>query len=93
MTQDAAAVEKTNAEFSVEKMLETRTKAQKAVNLIAAQVQPGMLEEDANQMVISTLNEMGATKAFHKPYIRFGKNTIRPRPLALIRSRRPVGSG
>jgi methionyl aminopeptidase len=77
MMQDAAAVEKTIAGFSVEKMLETRTKAQKAVSRIAAQVKPGMLEEDANQMVISTLNEMGATKAFHKPYIRFGKNTTK----------------
>lgn len=76
-TQDAAAVEQTKAGFSVEKMLETRAKAQQAVSRIAAQVQAGMLEEDANRMVVSTLREMGATKAFHKPYIRFGTNTTK----------------
>jgi Xaa-Pro aminopeptidase len=76
-TQDAAAIEKTKAGFSIEKMLETRAKAQQAVSRIAAQVQVGMLEEDANKMVIDTLREMGATKAFHKPYIRFGSNTTK----------------
>jgi len=35
-----------------------------------------MLEEDANQMVVATLQEMGAKQAFHKPYLRFGSNTI-----------------
>jgi Xaa-Pro aminopeptidase len=75
--QDQAALEKTKADFSVEKMLEIRTKAQQAVCRIAEQVQPGMMEEDANTLVINTLKEMGATKAFHKPYIRFGSNTTK----------------
>ena len=75
--QDAAALEQTKIGFSVEKMLETRAKAQQAVSRIATQVQAGMLEEDANAMVIATLREMGATKAFHKPYIRFGGNTTK----------------
>lgn len=76
-TQDMAALEKTGADFSIEKMLETRAKAQDAVKRIAAQVKPGMLEEDANKMVTDTLREMGATKAFHQPYIRFGSNTTK----------------
>jgi len=74
--QDSAAIEKTGADFSVEKMLEIRAKAHEAVKRIASRVQVGMLEEDANKMVVDTLREMGATKAFHKPYIRFGSNTI-----------------
>lgn len=73
--QDSATLEKTKADFSVEKMLEIRAKAQEAVKLIASRVQVGMLEEDANKLVVDTLKEMGATKAFHKPYIRFGSNT------------------
>lgn len=77
MTQDAAVVEQTKAGFSVEKMQETRAKAQQAVSRIAGQVKAGMLEEDANKMVVDTLREMGATKAFHKPYIRFGSNTTK----------------
>ncbi|ABK98826.1 M24 family metallopeptidase [Pelobacter propionicus] len=77
MTQDAAVVEQTKAGFSVEKMQETRAKAQQAVSRIAGQVKAGMLEEDANKMVVATLLEMGATKAFHKPYIRFGSNTTK----------------
>ena len=76
-TQDAAAIERTTSGFSIEKMLGTRFKAQQAVNRIASQVQVGMLEEDANKMVVTTLQEMGATKAFHKPYIRFGSNTTK----------------
>lgn len=76
-TQNVAALEKTKAGFSVEKMLETRAKAQQAVSRIASQVKAGMLEEDANKMVVATLRELGATKAFHKPYIRFGSNTTK----------------
>jgi len=73
--QDAAALEKTKEGFSVEKMLEVRAKSQEAVRRIAAKVKAGMLEEEANKLVVDTLKEMGATKAFHKPYIRFGSNT------------------
>jgi Xaa-Pro aminopeptidase len=76
-SQDAAAIEQTHAGFSIQKMLATRAKAQQAVNRIAGQVQIGMLEEDANQMVVATLREMGANQAFHKPYIRFGSNTTK----------------
>lgn len=76
-TQNAAALEATSEGFSLEKFLETRGKAQEAVSRIAAKVQVGMLEEDANKMVAATLLEMGATKAFHKPYIRFGSNTVK----------------
>jgi len=76
-TQDPTALEATNEGFSIGKFLETRTKAQEAVSRIAAQVQVGMLEEDANKMVAATLQEMGATNAFHKPYIRFGTNTVK----------------
>lgn len=72
---EAKTVEKTGADFSIEKMLEVRAKAQEAVRLIASRVKAGMLEEDANRMVVDTLREMGAAKAFHKPYIRFGGNT------------------
>lgn len=72
---DQAVVEKTKEDFSVEKMLEIRAMSQQAVERIADQVKVGMLEEDANKMVVETLLEMGAKKAFHKPYIRFGSNT------------------
>lgn len=75
--QDAAALEETRAYFSVEKFHKTRDKAQEAVSRIVAQVKVGMLEEDANAMVVATLQEMGATGAFHKPYIRFGTNTVK----------------
>jgi len=77
MTQDAAAIEQTTSDFSIDKMLETRAAAKHAVACIAAQVHPGMLEEEANKIVVETLREMGSTKAFHKPYIRFGSNTTK----------------
>jgi methionyl aminopeptidase len=75
--QDATVLEGTGEGFSSEKLLETRAKAQEALSRIAAQVKVGMLEEDANKMVTATLQEMGATNAFHKPYIRFGINTVK----------------
>jgi Xaa-Pro aminopeptidase len=75
--QDAASIEQTNDGFSVEKFLGVRAKAQEAVSRIAARVQVGMLEEDANKMVIETLQEMGSSESFHKPYIRFGANTVK----------------
>ena len=75
--QDPAVLEKTIEGFSLEKFLETRAKAQEAVSRIAAQVQVGMLEEDASKMVAATLQAMGATNAFHKAYIRFGTNTVK----------------
>ena len=76
-TQDAAKLEGTKEGFNPEKLLETRAKAQEAVRRIAANVQIGMLEEDANHMVSATLQDMGAREAFHKPYIRFGTNTVK----------------
>lgn len=75
--QDAEALERTKAYFSVEKFLQTREKAQEAVSRIVAQVQAGMLEEDANALVVATLQEMGSTGTFHTPYIRFGTNTVK----------------
>ncbi len=75
--QDAATLEGTKAYFSVEKFLKTREKAQEAVSRIVAQVKVGMLEEDANTMVVATLQEMGSTGSFHTPYIRFGTNTVK----------------
>ncbi len=75
--QDAAVLEGTKAYFSVEKFLQTREKAQEAVSRIVAQVQAGMLEEDANALVVATLQEMGSTGTFHTPYIRFGTNTVK----------------
>jgi len=72
---DQAVVERIKEDFSVGKMLEIRARSQQAVERIAAQVKVGMREEDANKMVVETLMDMGAKKAFHKPYIRFGRNT------------------
>lgn len=77
MEQNAAALQQTRPDFSVEQMLAAREKAKEAVRRIASQVQPGMLEEDANKMVIATLLDMGSNKMFHKPYIRFGSNTTK----------------
>jgi len=76
-TQDQSVLEGTGQGFSIEKFLETRAKAQEALSRIVAQVQVGMLEEDANEMVVATLQEMGSHQAFHKPYIRFGTNTVK----------------
>jgi hypothetical protein len=84
---DPAVVESTKNVFSTQKMLETRVRARQAVEQIAAQVKVGMLEEDANQMVVKTLLDLGATKAFHNvhPFWQQHHDQLRGR----LRSGRP----
>lgn len=70
-------LEKTKDGFSEDLFLQIRERSFEAVRRIAAQIQVGVLEEDANKMAIATLQEMGARQGWHKPYIRFFANTIK----------------
>ncbi len=77
LIQEAATLEQTKAGFDINRLFEIREKTLEAVQRIASQVQVGMLEEDANQMAIATLQAMGTRQGWHKPYIRFGSNTVK----------------
>jgi hypothetical protein len=71
------AIEKTKDDFSEDLFFQIRDRTFEAVRRIAEQIQVGMLEEDANQMAITTLQAMGTRQGWHKPYVRFGSNTIK----------------
>ncbi len=75
--QEAATLEQTKTGFAFEKLFEIRAQTLDAVKRIAEQVQVGMLEEDANKMAIATLQEMGTRQGWHKPFVRFGSNTVK----------------
>ena len=77
LTSESATIEQTIEGFSFEKLFEIRAKKLDALNRIAEQVHVGMLEEDANKMVIATLQAIGTPQGWHKPYIRFGCNTVK----------------
>lgn len=77
LTTEAATLEQTKDGFAIENLFEIRDRTLEAVNQIAAQVQVGMLEEDANQMAIATLQAMGTRQGWHKPFVRFGSNTVK----------------
>jgi Xaa-Pro aminopeptidase len=70
-------LEKTKDGFSEDLFFQIRDRSFEAVRRIADRIQVGMLEEDANKMAIDTLRKMGTRQGWHKPYIRFGSNTIK----------------
>ena len=70
-------IEKIEENFSEELFFEIRDKSFEAVRRIAEGIEIGMLEEEANEMAIATLQAMGTRQGCHKPYIRFGSNTIK----------------
>ena len=77
MVAELQKIEKTKDNFSEELFFQIREKSFEAVRRIAERIEIGMLEEEANKMAIATLQEMGTRQGWHKPYIRFGSNTIK----------------
>jgi Xaa-Pro aminopeptidase len=76
-TANIQAFEKTKDDFSEDLFFQIRDRSFEAVQRISEQIKVGMLEEDANQMAIDILQAMGTRQGWHKPYIRFGSNTIK----------------
>ncbi len=70
-------IEKIKENFSEELFFQIRDKSFEAVRRIADGIEIGMLEEEANEMAIATLRDMGTRQGWHKPYVRFGSNTIK----------------
>jgi len=74
---DQTLIEKTGPRFDPELLLAAREKTFRAVNAIAARVRVGMREEDAYEAAKKVLDELGAEKNWHRPWIRFGPNTLK----------------
>ncbi|MBD2001086.1 M24 family metallopeptidase [Leptolyngbya sp. FACHB-541] len=63
--------------FLLEDFLAARAKTWEAINRISERIYVGMLEEEANEIVKTTLQEMGTRQGWHKPYVHFGLNTTK----------------
>lgn len=80
---DAASLaERVGPAFSVDGMLMARHKTRAAIRDIAAQVRPGMVEEDAVAMAKGVLVAAGLELSWHPTRVRFGRNTLKPMRVA-----------
>lgn len=77
LAKHALELEKRREDFSLKLFLQARTRTKEAIHRIAEKIQVGMLEEDANELVRSTLEAMGTRQGWHKPYVHFGCNTVK----------------
>ena len=78
MKTDALVVEKSGPGFDPDALVAARHKTMAAVQAIADRMRAGMYEEEAYEVALSTLKELGAEKNWHRPWIRFGVNTLKP---------------
>ncbi|HEY4317151.1 MAG TPA: M24 family metallopeptidase [Herbaspirillum sp.] len=83
-TAVALNAERVGPAFSVDGMLLARQKTRQAIQDIAAQVRPGMIEEDAVAMAKGVLIGAGLELSWHPTRVRFGINTIKPMKQASV---------
>lgn len=70
-------LERVGPAFSSARLMEAREKTWRAMNELAALIRPGMLEEEAYELAKSMFAQHGAPKAWHRPHVRFGINTLK----------------
>ena len=63
--------------FSLDAMQHARTMTWKAVDAIAAEIRPGMVESQANALALRILKDLGMDRIWHPVLVRFGENTLR----------------
>jgi Xaa-Pro aminopeptidase len=78
MSTEASLIERTKIDFDPQKMLLAREKSWAALNQVAAQVKPGMLEAEAQAIGEGVLKRMGCDRKWHRTWIRFGVNSTKP---------------
>jgi Xaa-Pro aminopeptidase len=71
------APEAVGEHFSAAKMRDARDRTWKVVEVVAAQIRPGMRESEANALCRRVLDEMKMDRIWHPILIRFGENTLR----------------
>ena len=78
MSEIDSNAERVGPNFSVDGMLLARQKTRQVIQQIAANVKPGMVEEDAVEMAKSVLIGAGLELSWHPTRVRFGSNTMKP---------------
>ena len=76
LISDRAVAERAKTDFSNEAMLAARAKSWQAVERIRSEVRVGMTEEDVVAISRRVCEELGGTKHWHMPKIRFDQNTL-----------------
>ena len=76
------AAERVGPAFSVDGMLLARQRTRDAIRAIAANLRPGMVEEQAVDLAKRMLADSGMQQSWHPTRVRFGSNTTKPMKLA-----------
>ena len=77
---DATGPERVGVLYSEDGMLLTRHKTRKVIRDAASQIVPGMVEDDALDIVRRLLEDAGMDRTWHPSRVRFGSNTVWPMP-------------
>jgi hypothetical protein len=72
------SIEATHETFLSQYFLEARRLSWVALERIWESLTPGMTELEAGKKSVDVLKEMGSPRNWHRPIIRFGKNTALP---------------
>lgn len=68
--------ERVGPHYDRERMLEARGHTFRAIEAIAARIQPGMTEQQGVELAKSVLKQAGLLRGWHGVYVRFGENTL-----------------
>ncbi len=77
MTDTLDELEATGEKFSIDKLLDVRSRTRRAVHSIADQVKTGMAEEEAKEIARKTLSSLGMRRGWHHIIVRVGSNTTK----------------
>lgn len=78
MTLDPSNIEKMGRkDFSPYEFLDVRQRGWALLREMVGEIRPGMTEPDAQAILKEILQRHGAEKSWHKPVIRFGKDTLK----------------
>jgi len=72
---DGQSLEAVDPKFVRDGLLRAREKSWEGLRKIHARLKEGMTEGDARKLANETLAELGSTKYWHQPYVRFGPGT------------------
>lgn len=78
----STTAERVGPAFSVAGMLRARAETRQAIAAIAAQIRPGMVEEDAVALAKEIIRGQGHALTWHPTRVRFGANTMKPMKVA-----------
>src|SRR5262245_45260733 len=76
LISDRAVAERSKADFSEQAMLAAREKSWNALRRIRERVREGMTKEEVVAISRQACEELGGTKHWHMPKIRFDQNTL-----------------